>query len=169
MNAIKEISEINLVAWILIFFALMFAIKEVIEIFSYFKNKLHIKTFVDENKENEEKKVHEIEDRIIVLEKHDNWQYNELGKISNSIDQINKNFLNKEINDLRWELLDFCSALTNGRKYNREAFEHIFRTYENYETILAQNNMTNGYVEESMQVVKEIYHDKLVNGEFRIE
>lgn len=169
MNAIKEISEINLVAWILIFFALMFAIKEIIEIFSYFKNKLHIKTFVDENKENEEKKVHEIEDRIVVLEKHDNWQYNELGKISDSIDQINKNFLDKEINDLRWELLDFCSALTNGRKYNREAFEHIFRTYENYETILAQNNMTNGYVEESMQVVKEIYHDKLVNGEFRIE
>lgn len=166
MNAIKEISEINLVAWILIFFALMFAIKEIIEIFSYFKNKLHIKTFVDENKENEEKRVHEIEDRIVVLEKHDNWQYNELGKISNSIDQINKNFLNKEINDLRWELLDFCSALTNGRKYNREAFEHIFRTYENYENILAQNNMTNGYVEESMQVVKEIYHNKLVNGEF---
>lgn len=168
MNAIKEISEINLVAWILVFFALMFAIKEIIEIFSYFKNKLRIKTFVDENKENGEKKVHEIEDRIVVLEKHDSWQYNELEKISDSMDQINKNFLNKEINDLRWELLDFCSALTNGRKYNREAFEHIFRTYENYEKILKDNNMTNGYVEESMQVVREIYHEKLVNGEFKI-
>lgn len=75
-------------------------------------------------------------------------------------------FLNKEINDIRWELLDFCSALTGGRKYNREAFEHIFKIYEEYEQILEKHHMTNGFVTESMDAVREIYREKLVSGEF---
>lgn len=161
MNDIESLTHINYLTVILGIFTILIAVKYIIELFSYFKKKFGIKTCIETEKD-------DIETRIKKLEKHDNWQYNELEKISDSIDQINKNFVDKEINDLRWELLDFCSALTNGRKYNREAFEHIFRTYENYEKILKDNNMTNGYVEESMQVVREIYHEKLVNGEFKI-
>ena len=87
-------------------------------------------------------------------------------KISRGIDDIKDNLVQKEISDIRWELLNFCSALTGGQNYNREAFEHIFRTYEQYEKILADNHMTNGYIVESMKAVREIYHNKLVNGDF---
>ena len=107
-----------------------------------------------------------LEERISTLEKHDKWQYGELTKISNCVEEIKKNMVSKEIDDTRWKLLDFCSALTSGRKYNREAFAHIFKTYEKYEQILEDNGMTNGFAEESMNAVKEIYHDKLKNGEF---
>ena len=150
MEYLEAVFNQNYISVILAVFLLLFAIKEIIDLISYFKEKGRIKTGSDQDKEN-------VENRLITLEKHDNWQYKEIGKISDGVD----------INDLRWELLDFCSALSNGRVYNREAFEHIFRTYEQYEQILVENNMTNGYVEESMQVVREIYHQKLANGEFK--
>ena len=159
MGAIENLSHINYLLIILWFFAILFAAKEIIEIFTYFKKKFGVKFEIENEKES-------IENRINKLEKHDSWQYGELTKISNCVEEIKKNIVSKEIDDIRWELLDFCSALTSGRKYNREAFAHIFKTYEKYEKILEDNGMTNGFVEESMNAVKEIYHDKLKNGEF---
>lgn len=166
MNAIKEISEINLVEWILIFFSLMFAIKEIIEIFSYFKNKFHIKTFVDENKENEEKKVHEIEERIVVLEKHDNWQYKEITKMSKGIENIESELLDNNLERKRKYILDFCSSLSNGQKQNREAFNNVFKTYKNYEKLLSDHKMENGQAEESIKFISEKYQECLRNGNF---
>lgn len=160
MDEIKDLFNLDYSTIIIGIFIIILGVDKVIYLLLKVKKTLRIKLGYEEDKET-------LEHRIAVLEKHDNWQYNELCHISQLIEQINKNFVSKEINDLRWELLDFCSALTNGRTYNREAFEHIFRTYENYEKILEENNMTNGYVEESMNAVREIYHEKLLNGEFK--
>lgn len=160
MGVIKEMTQINYTALIVWVFALLFGIKEIIELLSYFKRKFGVKTTLDTNKES-------MENRIATLEEHDNWQYKEISNISSGVEEIRQNLLSKEIQDLRWELLDFCSALTNGRIYNREAFEHIFRTYEDYEKILSENGMTNGYVEESMDVIKEMYHEQLASSKIK--
>lgn len=160
MGAIERLAEINFIPVILCLFAFLFAAKEIIEIISYFKKRWRVKTGIEQDKET-------LESRIKTLEKHDNWQYGEIQKISQCVVDIKDSIVKKEISDIRWELLDFCSALTGGRNYNREAFEHIFRTYEDYEKILQENHMTNGYITESMKAVREIYHDKLVNGEFK--
>ncbi len=88
-------------------------------------------------------------------------------EIKDDLEKLTKMFIDKQIDDMRWELLDFSSALTCGRKYNREAFDHIFRTYKNYERILEENNMENGLVVESMKVCEEIYHERLKAGEFK--
>lgn len=160
MGSIEKLAQIDYLLVILGFFAILFATKEILEIFGYFKKKFRLKTGIDQDKET-------LETRIKTLEKHDNWQYGEIQKISKGIDDIKINLVQKEISDIRWELLDFCSALTSGREYNREAFEHIFRTYEDYEKILADNHMSNGYIVESMKAVREIYHNKLVSGDFR--
>lgn len=160
MGVIKEMTQINYTALIVWVFALLFGIKEIIELLSYFKRKFGVKTTLGTNKES-------MENRIATLEEHDNWQYKEISNISSGVEEIRQNLLSKEIQDLRWELLDFCSALTNGRIYNREAFEHIFRTYEDYEKILSENGMTNGYVEESMDVIKEMYHEQLASGKIK--
>lgn len=168
MGEIENLTNINYITFVLTLFIILFGLKEIIEIFSYFKNKFRIKTGVDEDKEESQKKVECFEKRITTLEKHDNWQYEKLLKISDGVDKINASILNNEIQSLRWELLDFCSALTNGREYNKEAFEHIFRTYSDYENLLKENGLTNGYVEESMKVVREIYHDRLASGKFNI-
>lgn len=77
-------------AFCITLFAIAFAIKEIIEIVGYFKKKLRIKTGFDEDKET-------LEERIATLEKHDKWQYNEISKISQGIDDIKNTLLEDNI------------------------------------------------------------------------
>lgn len=81
MEAIEQLTKINYISFIIIFFAILFGIKEVIEIFNYFKKKFRLKTGIDEDKET-------LENRIKTLEVHDKWQYKEISKISKGIDDI---------------------------------------------------------------------------------
>lgn len=92
MGAIERLADIDYVLVILAFFAVLFAAKEVIEIFSYFKKKWRIKTGIEQDKET-------LENRIKTLEKHDNWQYQEIQKISKGIDDIKDNLVKKELKD----------------------------------------------------------------------
>ena len=161
MGAIEYATQINYILVILGFFAILFAIKEIIEIFSYFKKKFRIKTGADEDKET-------LEERIATLEKHDRWQYNEISKISKGIDDIKDTLLEDNIEKKRKSILDFCSSLSNEQKQNSEAFNDIFRTYADYEQILKDNGMENGQAEESMKFIREKYQEKLRNGELNI-
>lgn len=92
MGSIEKLTQIDSLLVILGFFAILFAAKEIIEIFSYFKKKFRIKTGNEEDKET-------FENRIKTLEKHDNWQYQEILKISNGIDDIKDNLTKREIKD----------------------------------------------------------------------
>lgn len=83
MEAVTRLSQINWVVFLLGLCTIAFAVKEIIEIISYFKKKFRIKTGFDEDKET-------IDDRISTLEEHDKWQYNEISKISQGIDDIKK-------------------------------------------------------------------------------
>ena len=85
-------------------------------------------------------------------------------ELKECIENLTKMYVDKEIDDIRWEILEFSSAVTCGRKYNRETFEHIFRMYEKYEMILQENHLENGLVTESMEVIKEVYHKQLKDG-----
>ena len=161
MGEISQVAEINWTFFLITFFAIAFAAKEIIEICSYFKKKFRIKTGKDEDKITLEK-------RIETLEKHDNWQYNEISKISQGIDDIKNTLLEDNIEKKRKSILDFCSSLSNDQKQNSEAFNDIFRTYTDYEQILKDNGMENGQAEESMKFIREKYQEKLHNGEFNI-
>ena len=81
MDMIKQLAELDYVLIILGFFAILFAVKEIIEIFTYFKKKFRIKLGSEEDKES-------VENRLFTLEKHDNWQYKEIVKIAKGIDEI---------------------------------------------------------------------------------
>ena len=87
-----------------------------------------------------------------------------MDNISNSLDKLTVMFIDKEIDDMRWEILNFCSALTSGRQYNKESFDHVISVHEKYEKILEENNKENGQVTASMEVIMDIYKEKLKNG-----
>ena len=158
MNAITELTKINWAVFLLTLCTIAFAAKEIIEISTYFKKKFRIKTGSDTDKET-------IENRIATLEKHDKWQYNEISKISKGIDDIKERLLNKEIEDMRKTILDFCSALSSGQKCNKESFDFIFKTDEKYDKLLTQYGMENNVINESMKFIREKYQEKLRNGE----
>ena len=92
MEAITELTKTNWILFFITLFAIAFAIKEIIEIVGYFKKKLRIKTGFDEDKET-------LEGRISTLEKHDKWQYNEISKISQGIDDIKEQLKERDIKD----------------------------------------------------------------------
>ena len=158
MEAITELTKINWAVFLLTLCTIAFAIKEFIEIVSYFKKKFRIKTGFDEEKET-------LEERIATLEKHDKWQYNEISKISQGIDEIKDRLLNKEIEDMRKTILDFCAALSSGQKFNKESFDFIIKTDENYDRLLTRYGMENNVINESMKFIREKYQEKLRNGE----
>jgi hypothetical protein len=83
VQEIQNLAQIDYLLVILGFFAILFAAKEILEIFGYFKKKFRLKTGIDEDRET-------VENRIKTLEKHDNWQYQEIQKISRGIDDIKR-------------------------------------------------------------------------------
>lgn len=157
MDEITNITQFNFMAIVLGCFAILFAVKEIIEIVSYFKKKLRIKFGTETDKES-------IEDRLAILEKHDKTQYDLITKISSNVEDIKARLLNKEIGDIRYEILDFASALSNGREYTKEQFDHVLAIYQSYEKLLIENNMENGQVTLSMEIIDEVYKENLKNG-----
>lgn len=90
--------------------------------------------------------------------------------LSNQMTELKQLFINKEIDDMRWEMLDFASAIMNHRRCSKEQYDHVIDTYVKYEKILEENGMENGRVTSSMEFVNDKYkklmsvgfdHDKL--------
>lgn len=84
--------------------------------------------------------------------------------LQNSVENLRKMLVNKEINDMRWEILDFSNAVMNGRVYNKEIYDHIFDTYTEYERVLEENGLENGKVDSSMQFVRNKYLELMEKG-----
>ena len=66
---------------------------------------------------------------------------------------------------MRKTILDFCAALSSGQKFNKESFDFIIRTDENYDRLLTRYGMENNVINESMKFIREKYQEKLRNGE----
>ena len=171
MNELKAMLELDFVAFILGIFIVMSGVIAIYTIIGKFsevigkpvkwvrqrqvdhdlleKNKKDIKALKDKH-EADTKKYEESHQELI-----------------DDVKKLTSLFVEKEIDDMRWEILNFCSALSNGRKYNRESYAHVFSIYEKYERILKENEMENGLVEESMAFIRERYQEDLKSGEVK--
>lgn len=85
-------------------------------------------------------------------------------EIKEELEKLTRMFIDKEIDDMRWEILDFASALSSDRRYSKEQFDHVFQIHQKYSDILEANHMENGQVTTSMEVIHEIYKEKLKKG-----
>lgn len=145
MDNIENLTRIDYSTVFLGIFIILFAMKEFIELFSYFKKRFRIKTGVDTEKET-------IEGRISKLETHDKWQYNEISKISKGIDEIKSSLAQKEIKDkaktvatLRSQLYDLHSKFVEQGYIDKSGLKTFTELGSIYES--AGGN--------------DIYHDKL--------
>lgn len=159
MDEIKALFNLPYPTIIMGVFIFILGVDKIVYLFLKIKKTLGIKFGFEEDKET-------TEDRITVLEKHDNWQYREITKMSKGIENIETELLDNNLERKRKYILDFCSSLSNGQKQNREAFNNVFKTYKNYEELLSAHNMENGQAEESIKFISEKYQEFLRNGEF---
>lgn len=87
-----------------------------------------------------------------------------ISEIGTNVSHLTELIVNREIEDLRWTILDFTTSLSEGKKYNRESFDQVLRLYTRYEKILDENGMENGLIEESVKFIQEEYHERLKTG-----
>lgn len=150
MDAITELTTINYLPVFLGIFIIIFGVKEIIEIITYFKKKFRIKTGIDTDKET-------TESRLSKLESHSEWQYNEILKISKGVEEIEKQLLLKDINDKRLEIIGVADRISNGSFVSHDTHAHALKTYDEYEEIIKRNHMTNSEVDASIEIIKQSY------------
>lgn len=145
MDAIKNAAQINYVTVILGIFSFLFALKEFLELVSFFKKKYRIRTGEDIERET-------IENRISKLESHDKWQYDELFKISKCVEDIKDSLDKREIKDraktvatLRTQLYDLHGKFVERGYVDKSGLKTFTELGNIYEA--AGGN--------------DIYHDKL--------
>lgn len=84
--------------------------------------------------------------------------------IRSDLKNLTRIFVEKQINDYRWEIINFSNRVANGEACNNDSYRHCFATYEKYEKLLEENNMKNGEVEISMEIINESYKQKSTKG-----
>ena len=87
-----------------------------------------------------------------------------VNEINNALNKLTSMFIDKEISDYRWEIINFATAISENKPCTKEAFRHCFATYEKYEKILEENGLENGEVTVSMEIVSEAYKRKMLEG-----
>lgn len=88
----------------------------------------------------------------------------EIHEISDNLKKLTSMFVDKEISDYRWHIINFATNIAAGKECTREAYNWCFQIYEKYERVLEENGLENGQVELSMEVINESYKEKLKNG-----
>ena len=145
MEVVEKVFEVDWRLFILSLFAILFFVKEMVEIGSYFKNKYRIKTGSDIDKET-------LVNRVSKLEAHDKRQYEEITKISKGVEEIKETLEKKEIKDkektvatLRSQLYDLHYKFMDNKSVDKSGLKTFLELGKIYEE--AGGN--------------DIYHDKL--------
>jgi hypothetical protein len=80
------------------------------------------------------------------------------------IEKLTKMFVDKEIDDYRWEIINFATRISDKKPCNKDSYKHCIRTYEKYEKLLDEHGLKNGEVDISMELINESYEQKLKEG-----
>lgn len=171
MEAIRELLKLDYVAVILAVFIIMSGVIAIYTIIGRFSEIIKKPVSWVKKKNEDHNMLLRHDQEIKNLAKKHKTDTDKLSgeesEIKKDITRLTNMFLDKQIDDMRYEILDFASSLSSGRKHNRESFDHILRIYKKYEQILEENNMENGLVEESIAFIRERYKSDLNNGEVK--
>lgn len=134
MDAIENLFKLDYPSIIIGIFIIILGVDKIVFLSKKAKTALRIKFGYETDKET-------IEDRISTLEKHDNWQYKEISKISQGIDDIKDTLMKKDIKDkaktvatLRNQLYDLHEKFTERgyiEKSGLKTFIELGNIYEN--------------------------------------
>jgi hypothetical protein len=86
--------------------------------------------------------------------------------IRKDLSELKEMFINREIDTMRWSILNFSIDISSGKKVTRESFDYVLKIHDKYERLLAENGLENGLVNESIRYIREKYHEELKNGVF---
>ncbi len=168
MEYINAILETDIIRWLYIGIILVCGLNFGIEQLSKISNSIGkpIK-WLNRNTKDHDLLMSAI-NRIAELEERhteDNKQSIKHDKIIKSdLENIKAMIYDQMICSWRFEILDMASAISLGRNYSKEQYDHIIEIYEKYEDLLAMLGQKNGKVDASMEVIMDSYKYNLKNG-----
>lgn len=80
-----------------------------------------------------------------------------LNSIINKLEVLSDDVIDLKIEEMRQKILDFASALNDGRIYTREQYNFVRKLYDTYEKFIVRTGKTNDEVEISMEIINSCY------------
>lgn len=152
-----NLTKTDWVLWIAGLFALLNFGKYAWEIFQFWISTIGVETKGMRKKREQQELLLNAVEKVNMLERKNE-------NIRRDIDNLTKMFIDKQIDDMRFEILDFASAISLGRNYSKEQFDHVIVIDKKYQKILEDNGLENGQVTASMEVIMDVYKEKLRTG-----
>lgn len=90
-----------------------------------------------------------------------------ISELGVKLDKNNSDTLSILIDSKRSAIINFASLVIDESKpVTREQFNRIFKVYQEYESIIESNGMTNGEVDIALSIIKESYENHMRNHTF---
>lgn len=186
MEALIELSKINFGVLLVSICIVLIAIKYVVQLFEWFITKIGLETKTMRTRREERKLLIDTANGLSELKKQHDKDINEflnnrlhdrdqsfsiqkkltesIDSINNKLDEIRKENIEKDIDDIRWNILNFANKISEGKNCNKDGYIHCLKIYQKYEQLIEQNGIQNGEVEISIKIIKDSYEEKLKNG-----
>lgn len=169
MTEILEFTKLDFSSIFVSVFVILVGMKAIVSLFEWIINKLGLETKWMRQKREERELLLTTSNNLITLQekheedmkrsdKHDEEMRNDIKKLTNL-------FVDKQINDYRWEIINLADKIASGKSASKECLRHAITTYEKYEKIITEHGLVNGEVEISIEVIKEYYQNKLKEGQ----
>lgn len=168
MDEWTALTENNWTIWFAGLFALVEFVKWFLSISEWIISKFGIETKTMRSKRETATRLQKAEEAIKDLQfsSKENVEMflSHEKNLNDKFDKLTQMFVDKEITDYRWEIINFANKIADNKRCNKDAYKHCIRTYEKYEKLLEENGLENGEVDISMEIVNDSYKEKLKNG-----
>ncbi|MCI9540589.1 MAG: hypothetical protein HFG39_05920 [Lachnospiraceae bacterium] len=169
MDTILEFTTIDFSSVFLSVFIILIGIKSISSILEWVSQKLGLETKWMRARREEHNLLLKTSQNLTALQEKQKQDMEKSDmrdeEISNDIKKLTFMFIEKEIDDIRWEINNFATKISEGKPCNKDSFQHCIHIYEKYEKILEENGLDNGEVELSMELIYDAYKKKLKEGE----
>lgn len=168
MEAITELATLNFSSVFISVFVILIGIKSVLSLFEWFIEKFGFETKWMKRKREDHELLIKTSQNLLELQKRHNADILESDRhdeeMKNDIKNLTELFVEKQINDYRWEIINLADKISSGKTVSKECYRHALSTYERYEKIIDERGLTNGEVEISIQIINDSYKQKLKEG-----
>lgn len=168
MNEITELTKINFSYVFIAVILILVAVKFAVSLLEWIIDKLGLETKWMRQKREEHELLIQTSHNLTALQAKHREDAERSDRrdeeISFDIKKLTRMFVDKEIDDMRWEINNFATKVSEGSPCNKDSFTHCIHVYEKYEKILEENGLENGEVEISMELINDAYKQKLREG-----
>ena len=89
-----------------------------------------------------------------------------LETVENKLDQHITETEQKELMDMRRDILDFCNACMNKRRHTQEQFKFVIKECDTYEAYIEDNHIKNGEITAAVKEIRRLYEKCIQENSF---